>query len=196
STQTGLPLSRTLAIDYTWDENIFDTKYQNQFLFGDALLVAPVISTAENVAIYLPAGEWYLLSTDEKFNGGKVINVACPLSDLPVFVIAGGIVPMQNIIQSTNEAGDGILLINVWNGNEANEFVYYEDDGLTYDHQHGSYYKRVITFDPQKRELVFGEVEGSYQSKYNKIKVAWHGFEGGELDTELENKSEEFKVSY
>jgi alpha-glucosidase (family GH31 glycosyl hydrolase) len=37
--------------------------------------------------------------------------LACPLTDLPVFVKAGGIVPMQNIIQSTNEAGDGILLI-------------------------------------------------------------------------------------
>jgi alpha-glucosidase len=196
SSQTGLPLSRTLAIDYTWDENIFDTKYQNQFLFGDALLVAPVISTAETVAIYLPAGDWYRLSTGEKFSGGQVVNAACPLTDLPVFVKAGGIVPMQNIIQSTNEVSDGILLLHVWNGTEANEFVYYEDDGLTYDNQNGAYYKRVISFDPQKKEIVFSEVEGTYQSKYLKVEVVWHGFEGDVSGNEVDNKNQVFTIYY
>jgi alpha-glucosidase len=122
--------------------------------------------------------------------------IPCPLTDLPVFVKAGGIVPMQNIIQSTNEVGDGILLINVWNGNEVNEFVYYEDDGLTYDNQSGAYYKRTISFDPQKRELVFGEVEGSYQSKYAKIQVVWHGFDGIRSDSEFDNTGEVFNITY
>jgi alpha-glucosidase len=195
STQTGLPLSRTLAIDYTWEENIFDTKYQNQFLFGDSLLVAPVISTVYTVDVYLPVGDWYRLSTDEMFSGGQIIYVPCPLTDLPVFVKAGGIVPMQNIIQSTNDTGDGILLLHVWNGTEANEFVYYEDDGITYDHQNGVYYKRVITFNPQKKELLFGEVEGGYRSKYSKVHIIGHGFEST-IDRSIENSNDLIIVDY
>jgi alpha-glucosidase len=195
STQTGLPLSRTLVIDYTLDENIFDTEYQNQFLFGDALLVAPVISTVDNVDVYLPAGDWYRLSSNERFAGNQVINVPCPLTDLPVFAKAGAIVPMQNIIQSTNERGDGILFIHVWNGNEPNTFVYYEDDGVSYDHQSGGYYKRTISFDPQKREIVFGEVEGSFVSKYSKLRMAWHGFEGA-VNAEADIINESFTITY
>ncbi len=86
SHQTGLPVSRTLAINYTQDTTIFDTKYQNQFLFGDAIMVAPVESTRFTEDVYLPAGEWYRLSTGKKFSGEKVISVDAPLTDLPVFI--------------------------------------------------------------------------------------------------------------
>jgi alpha-glucosidase len=177
SHQIGLPLSRTLAIDHTDDENVFDTKYQNQFLFGDALLVAPVISTAKTADVYLPEGSWYRLSNGETFKGGEAVTVDAPLTDMPVFAKAGAIIPMQNVIQSTNEAGDGILLLHIWNGNKANEFVYYEDDGTSYNYQNGAYYKRTINFDPQKKAVMLSVVEGSYSSKYTQIKFVWHGFD-------------------
>jgi alpha-glucosidase len=195
STQTGLPMSRTLAIDYTQDENIYNTNYQNQFMFGDALLVAPVISTIENVDVYLPAGNWYRLNTDDRFGGNQVVYARCPLTDLPVFVKAGSIVPMQNVIQSTNEQGDGELFMHVWSGNDANSFVYYEDDGTSYNYQSGDYHKRTITFDPQKREVVFGAVEGSLISKYTKLAIVWHGFEGA-ANQQFDNSTELFAISY
>lgn len=195
STQTGLPLARTLAIDYTTDENIFDTKFQNQFLFGDSILVAPVISTAEIAEVYLPAGDWYRLSNDKKFSGNQSVIVDSPLTDLSVFVKAGGIVPTQNIIQSTNEPGDGVLQIHIWNGNEPNSFVYYEDDGTTYDYQDGAYYKRIITFDPQAKEISFSAVEGTHPSKYSKLRLVWHGFEGI-ADAEIDNGDEMIAIAY
>ncbi|MDF2430979.1 MAG: alpha-glucosidase [Mucilaginibacter sp.] len=177
SHQTGIPVSRTLAINYTNDENVFDVKYQNQFLFGDALLVAPVESTRFAEDVYLPAGEWYRLSTGEKFEGGKAVNVPAPLTDLPVFVKAGTIVPMQDVIQSTNEKGDGILELNVWYGKNANSYVYYEDDGSSYDYQKGTYYKRSVHFDPLKNTISLLAVEGSFASKYTQIKLVLHGFD-------------------
>jgi len=176
SHQKGIPVSRTLAINYTQDTTIFDTKYQNQFLFGDAIMVAPVESTRFTEDVYLPEGEWYRLSTDEKFEGRKAINAKSPLTDLPVFIKAGAIIPMQNVIQSTNEKGDGILELNVWYGKDANSFVYYEDDGSSYDYQKGVYYKREISFDPAKKWISLSAAEGSFTSKYNKIKLMLHGF--------------------
>ncbi|HTH83450.1 MAG TPA: glycoside hydrolase family 31 protein [Mucilaginibacter sp.] len=197
SHQTGLPLSRTLAIDYTEDENVFDTKYQNQFLFGDALLVAPVISTAKTAEVYLPEGNWYRLSSDELFKGGKAVTVDAPLTDLPVFVKAGAIIPMQNVIQSTNEASDGILLLHIWNGDTTNTFVYYEDDGTSYNYQNGAYYERTISFDPQKKSIILSAIEGTFSSKYNKLKIVLHGFGDVKLaQDELVNDSGELVINY
>jgi len=195
STQTGLPLARTLAIDYTSDENIYDRRFQNQFLFGDSILVAPVISTAEMAEVYLPAGDWYRLSSDQKFSGNQTVAVVSPLTDLPVFIKAGGIVPMQNVVQSTNEPGDGILQIHVWNGNDPNSFVYYEDDGTTYSYQQGAYYKRTITFNPQAKEVSLSAVEGSHPSKYSKLCLVWHGFEGL-ADVEVDNGDGLIAIAY
>jgi alpha-glucosidase len=195
STQTGLPLARTLAIDYTSDENIYDHRFQNQFLFGDSILVAPVISTSEMAEVYLPAGDWYRLSSDKKFSGNQSVTVASPLTDLPVFVKAGAIVPMQTVIQSTNELGDGVLQIHIWNGDEPNSFVYYEDDGTTYSYQEGDYYKRTITFDPQKKEVSFSEVEGSLVSKYSNLRLVCHGFDGID-EVEVANGSGPIAISY
>ena len=177
SHKTGMPLSRTLAIDHTQDENVYDVKYHNQFLFGDNILVAPVESTQLTADVYLPAGDWYRFNNGEKYAGEQVYNVDASLTDLPVFIKAGAIIPMQNVVQSTNEKGDGILELNVWYGSEVCSFVYYEDDGTTYDYENGDYYKREITLDPGKRTITFSEVEGSFKSKFSDIQLVLNGFE-------------------
>ncbi|WP_462266366.1 glycoside hydrolase family 31 protein [Mucilaginibacter sp.] len=177
SAQTGLPLSRTLAINYTQDEQVYEEVYQNEFEFGDSMLVAPVISTANTADVYLPEGQWYRFNTGEQYAGGQNYTVAAPLTDLPVFVKAGAIIPMQGVVQSTKDAGDGILELHIWNGDKENSFVYYEDDGQTYDYQQGSYYKRTIHFNPAGRQIDLSAVEGSYLSKYASLKLVMHGYD-------------------
>ncbi|GAB2705453.1 hypothetical protein GCM10027037_34130 [Mucilaginibacter koreensis] len=177
SAQTGLPISRTLAINYPLDENIYQTAYENEFEFGDALLIAPAVSTETTADVYLPEGVWYRFSTNEKFTGGKSYTVDAPLTDLPVFVKAGGIIPMQGVTQSTKDKGDGILELHVWNGEQDSSFVYYEDDGQTYDYQNGQYHKRNITFNPAQNQITMSEAEGIYTSKFNKLKLILHGFD-------------------
>ena len=174
--QTGLPVSRTLAIDYTEDENIYNIKYHNQFLFGDNMLVAPVESTVDTADVYLPEGDWYRLSSGEKFTGGNSLNVPAPLTDLPVFIKAGAVIPMQHVIQSTSASGDGILELHLWNGTGAGSFIYYEDDGSSYDYEQGAYYKREISFDPQKKQLKLSVVEGNFKSRFEQVQLTMHGF--------------------
>ena len=174
---TGLPVARTLAINYTQDTMIYHTDYQNQFLFGDAIMVAPVESTKLSERVYLPQGEWYRLSTDQKYEGGDAVSVAAPLTDLPVFVKGGAIIPMQHVVQSTSDKGDGVLVLDVWNGEKQNTFTYYEDDGSSYDYEKGGYYKRSITFDPAKKTITLSPVEGTFTSKYAKLELVLHGFE-------------------
>ncbi|CAM3941070.1 glycoside hydrolase family 31 protein [Mucilaginibacter galii] len=196
TSQTGLPVCRTLAIDYTHDHNIYHEDYQNQFLFGDALLVAPVISTEITAKVYLPQGNWYRLSTDEAFDGGQEYVVDAPLNDLPVFAKAGAIITQQSVKQSTQDKGDGILEIHIWNGTEATSFVYYEDDGDTYDYAEGAYHKRLIIFDPTKKVMILDAAEGSYTSQYDKVQVVLHAFADAKLLSPVGNSNDEIVIYY
>lgn len=176
SVQTGLPVSRTLAIDYTTDPEIYKETYQNQFLFGESVLVAPVESTQTEARVYLPKGDWCRYGPDTAYKGGKNYLVPAPLTDLPVFIKGSAIIPMQNVIQSTSEKGDGILLLHIWDGSKANSFIYYEDDGVSYSYENGEYYKKEIKFDPKKKLITLGEAEGNFTSKFTSIRLVLHGF--------------------
>jgi alpha-glucosidase len=194
--QTGLPVCRTLAIEYTHDEAVYYEDYQNQFLFGDGLLVAPVISTELTAKVYLPCGDWYRFGTDEKYTGGQEYVVDAPLNDLPVFAKAGAVITMQNVVQNTQDKGDGILELNVWNGTETNSIVYYEDDGNSYDNEEGIYYKRVITFNPATKSIILSPVEGNYTSKYTWLQVVLHGFDETNHSETVGNNNEQITISY
>lgn len=176
--KTGMPVSRSLAISFTFDKSVYNPLYQNEFLFGDNILVAPVISTLTTADVYLPAGSWYRQGTDSIYNGEKNYKVPAPLTDLPVFIKAGAIIPKQHVVQSTRDKGDGILELHIWNGKTGSTFTYYEDDGVSYNHEHGDYYLRTIQFDPASKTIILSPVTGKYISTYRHLSFVLHGFEG------------------
>ena len=176
ATQTGLPVSRTLAIDYSFDDQIYRPEYENEYLFGDGLLIAPVVSTQKFAKVYLPAGGWYRLSDDTYYEGGREILAEAPIHDLPVFAKAGAIIPMQSVIQNTTVNPDETLLLHVYYGKESSAFIYYEDDGVSYEYEKGVYLKRRISFIPSKSEISIGEKEGSMTGKFTRVKLILHGF--------------------
>ena len=110
------------------------------------------------------------------YEGGQIYNVDAPLTDLPVFIKAGAIIPMQCTVQSTKEKGDGILYLHIWKGDNSSSFVYYEDDGETYQYEQGQFYKRNINYDAAGSKLSFSATEGNYSSKFKQVKVILHGF--------------------
>lgn len=175
-TENGLPLVKSLAIDYTWDEKIYDTRFQQEFLFGNQVLVCPVSSTVSETQVYLPQGNWYRLSTDSLFQGKKEYQVTAPLNDLPVFVKAGAIIPMQNKVKNTAESVDKILQLHIWKGDDKTEISYYEDDGITNDYLKGEFFKRKIAFDFKNMKLILSKVDGSFESRYSQIEVILHDF--------------------
>ena len=176
STQTGLPVARSLAINYTYDEKIYWWKYQEEYLFGDNILVAPVSCTQNHAKVYLPEGGWYRLSSGDFYQGKQEVIVDAPLEDLPVFVKSSGIIPMQSVIQSTSEKPSDTLDLHIYYGLGSSSYLYYEDDGLTYDYEKGSFCRRLIRFDPLSKSITIGKSEGLYPSKFTKIKVILHSF--------------------
>ncbi|WP_268035284.1 glycoside hydrolase family 31 protein [Algoriphagus sp. PAP.12] len=177
SSQNGLPINSSLAISYSLDPKIYQTAYQNQFLFCDRFLVAPVESTKEITKIYLPEGTWYSLYSDEFFTGENEIYIDCPLNYLPVFVKSGSIFGMQSERSNTSEIHDGILHLHVYCSNQAGAYLHYEDDGESMGYLKEEYFMREITYSPQQMSMTIGPVEGNRNSSYKKIRVYLHGFQ-------------------
>lgn len=172
----GMPVVRSLAFTNTHEPRVYDGKFQNQFMFGQAFLVAPFESTKEYGAVFFPKGNWYNLYNDEPLQGDTEKILRLSLQQLPVFVKGSSIVPMQSLIQSTAEKPSDTLVLHIYKGSENNSFVYYEDDGESYNYEKGDFYKRQITYDAKQRKIVFDKVEGNFKSKFSQLKLVFHGF--------------------
>lgn len=183
ASQSGLPINRSLAIEYPFDDLIYDHRYHNQYLFGPSILVAPVESTKDLLKVYLPEGDWYDLFTDQHHKGNHEIVADCPMEQLPVYVKGSAIIPMRERAgTNTHDQGD-VLEVHIYKGENENSFVLYEDDGSTFNYEKGEFSKRTISYHPEKKSVTFGKSEGSYTSAFKQLKLYFHGFTGIESVT-------------
>jgi alpha-D-xyloside xylohydrolase len=82
--RTGLPLMRAMPLAFPYDR--LARGFEGQYLFGDALLVAPIIQAGGTVEVYFPAGEaWYDLASGERIEGGTVRLIKRAIDELPAW---------------------------------------------------------------------------------------------------------------
>lgn len=94
SSKTGLPLMRALPLEFGEDSEC--DKYPYQYLFGESLLIAPVIrENIQSQTVYLPEGDWYDFWTGHLTTGPLKINYSTPKDTIPVFVRAGTVLPLN-----------------------------------------------------------------------------------------------------
>ncbi len=92
--RTGAPYVRPLLWADPYDAAL--RWEDDQFLLGEALLVAPVLEEgARERAVRLPRGRWYDRRTGEAYDGPGHVSVAAPLDETPVLVRAGAVVPVD-----------------------------------------------------------------------------------------------------
>lgn len=84
--KNGTPVMRTLFYEFPDDPRCWEV--EDEYLFGEHLLVAPVLEEGQRVRrVYLPAGEtWENLHTGERLEGGAWYDVDAPLEVIPVFI--------------------------------------------------------------------------------------------------------------
>jgi len=183
ATQTGMPVARSLAINYTYDALVYDWKYQNQYMFGDALMIAPVVSYKEINKVYLPEGNWYNFFTEQPYNGKQEIMVETPMESLPVYVKGGSVITMQKTVQHASEKPGDTLFVHVYKGTKGSNTVYYEDAGDGYSYEKGHYFKRAISYNAENNTITFEKAEGNAASKFKSVKFYFHGFSAGSTFT-------------
>lgn len=88
--RTGVPMMRAMVVEYPDDPACL--YLDRQYMLGDALLVAPVMSEEGEVSYYLPEGQWiHLLNGDIK-EGGRWFHGQYDYFSLPLYVRANSII--------------------------------------------------------------------------------------------------------
>jgi alpha-glucosidase len=167
----GEPLIRPLLYQYTNDP--VAVACNSQFLLGRDLLIAPVLEPGCPArSVYLPNDVWYDFWTGERQVGGKSVLAETPLDRIPVYVRAGGILPLAPVRNSTQEPPGETLTLHVWPGPEGC-LHWYEDDGITRNHESGVFHQRLITLRRHGRttHLHFGAAEGTFASRIRNWKI-------------------------
>ena len=92
ATEKGFPFVRPLFWHTPEDRRLWDVS--DTYLFGDALLVAPVVEpAAKQREIIFPAGEWFNYWDDAQFRGPGQLSVPITLESIPIFVRGGSVLP-------------------------------------------------------------------------------------------------------
>lgn len=192
TSRTGLPMVRPLFLEYpdaAADKHPLDTdpSASDEFLVGHDLLIAPSPSPAEldSYDIEFPSPEWYdywtgakvALSQPESPDQVPSIRVKPELAKLPVFVHAGSILPVEPLVQSTKETPQGPLTLKVYAGPDCSGNLY-QDDGHTYDYQHGEYLRMKFSCSTTIAgfELRAAAQQGTYPAWWKNIRVEVYGW--------------------
>jgi oligosaccharide 4-alpha-D-glucosyltransferase len=131
SAKTGAPFVRPLFFNDTSDSNLY--KANDQYYFGNALLVAPVLEKgAKTRKVYLPYGQWYdFWNPSAIIYGGRWLEVKLTAEQIPVFVKAGSVLPMKPLFNNTNEYPKDQLEWHYYPKEGSHSYTIYEDDGQT-----------------------------------------------------------------
>ena len=143
---TGLSLCRPMY--YDWPEEPAAYAAQGQYLFGDQLLVAPVVQPADveselaPVEVWLPAGPWFDTARGELLEGGRTLKRSYLWDEVPVFVRTGAILPGQREARRLHAPSITDLVVTVYGGN-AGAYTLFEDDGISSDYQENGAHIRL-----------------------------------------------------
>lgn len=171
--QRGSPVLRPLLYHFPDDPATY--QLHDQVLLGSQLLAAPVYHPGrEHRHVYLPAGAWYDWWTDERIAGPAHLLAHAPLERMPLYVRAGAIIPSGPDLHYTDERPLDPLTLDLYPGNGA--FMLYEDDGHSFEYEHGQFCTTSYSLRWTADRLVFeiGAREGAYVPPGRRLLIRVH----------------------
>ena len=170
NSQNGLPVMRPLFMEFPDDKKTYEISYQ--FMVGNSILAAPVYEPNKNKKlVYLPEGNWINYFTGEIYKGNQYIIEDTPLSTMPLYVKGGSILIMGEKMNYIGEKERKKLKIINYLDEKISESSYtlYEDDGISYDYQHGKYNLKEFSYQKKSNKLVFQikHLHFAYETDYN-----------------------------
>jgi alpha-D-xyloside xylohydrolase len=130
-------MMRALAFDFRTDTEALHVA--DEYMFGKALLVAPVVQAgARQRTVYLPGGDtWYDFWTGKKQTGRQVVADA-GIATVPVFVRAGSILPLGPVKPYADAPSNAPVELRVYPGRDGS-YELYDDAGDGYGYRQGQY---------------------------------------------------------
>lgn len=120
---------------------------KNEYYFGSEMIVSPITSKSDSVTqmgcanTYIPEGIWFDFFNGRKYRGNQCCKLYRGIYTIPVLVKAGGIIPMSDNINNTENPKN--ITVQIFPGAN-NSFTLYEDDGTTMNYENGEYAKTVL----------------------------------------------------
>lgn len=161
--RTGAPLLRPLFWAYPEDAATYTL--EDEFLCGDALLVAPITRPgAEYRHVYIPQGEWFHYWSGTRIEGPAHILAHAPLGQPALYVKANTALPLWPGMNYVGEQANDPLTFLLYPAEGRNQATLYEDAGDGYEYVNGVYARRVITCEREERyiHILISEQEGSF----------------------------------
>jgi alpha-glucosidase (family GH31 glycosyl hydrolase) len=174
---TGVSLCRPLYYGWPTEEAAYANP--DQYMFGDDLMIAPVVSPANSVSevasadVWFPPaqGGWTEWASGRVYggDGGLTRRLSYALRDIPVFARAGAVIPMQPKMARTGEKPVDPLILTVFDGGPkgaaSGETTVYEDDGITSGYERGEHCVTRVTHSLVSgvRTVEIHPAEGAYE---------------------------------
>jgi alpha-glucosidase len=217
--RTGIPLMRPVFLEFPEVLAPSSSGFpglDTEFLLGPSLLIAPspFPETPDDYTVSFPKGQWYDFWTGLKtatppplpgivdiVNGTAASNAPAPskihpvLDTLPVYVRGGSILPLQPLIQSTDETPNGPLELRIYPGQDCAGSLYL-DDGHTFRYQHGEFLRQTFTCesDGNSVRVNFDARQGSYTPWWKTVDVVIYDWPSKHADATVANSA--LKTSY
>jgi alpha-glucosidase len=106
------------------------------------------------------------------------VRIHRELATLPVFVRPGAMLPIEPLVQSTEEQPVGPLTLRVFPGHDCGGHLY-QDDGRSFAYKQGAFLRMSFsceaTADHRGVRIHIGKHEGSYPAWWKEIAVQVNG---------------------
>ncbi|HEX4581697.1 MAG TPA: TIM-barrel domain-containing protein [Acidobacteriaceae bacterium] len=157
---------------YDWPEQDAAYTSKGEYLFGDGLLVAPIVKPADadtdlaHESVWLPPGEWYCWPTGRHLSGPSTTEVSASIDQTPVYVRSGTILPMAPPMETSNAKPLDPLILTVFplKDGERGSYTLYEDAGDTRAYENNQDMRTPILAEQlgAATEMTIHPAQGSY----------------------------------
>ena len=137
---SGLSLVRPMYLEYPEIPAAY--KCPDQYHFGDEMIVAPVVTPMDpqtestSVKFWLPPGDWFDTARGLLLEGGKWVRAPYALSEVPIFVRPGTVIPEQHFTRRLKTGSFAEPVFRIFPGDQGSGILY-EDDGISTAYQGG-----------------------------------------------------------
>ena len=143
---TGVSMCRPLYYDHPEDANAY--KYEDEYMFGNDILVAPIVTPADadktvRRTVWLPEGKWWNVCRSKMMDGNVTFTDTYGLEDIPYFYKAGSII-VNNPPQKSVTTKAPTLILKVVPGADGS-YSLYEDEGDTELYKDGVFSRTEFT---------------------------------------------------
>ena len=137
---TGVSICRPLYYDSPEHNNAY--LFEDEYMFGDDILVAPVVtpSEADGKAVrrtWLPEGKWFDVCRNQVVEGNRVFTDHYAQQEIPYFYRAGTVIVNNPPMMNLNTRPDRLILKIVPGADGGTSL--YEDEGDTEGYKDGAY---------------------------------------------------------